>query len=246
MNESTSRLTDYNWSRDLLKLVAIIAMTADHVSTYLMEHGTIAYEICQFFGNFTIVIMSYFIVQGLKFTHSVRRYAIRMLIWAVFSQLPYHLLRQDSGLNVLVTLLGSLIAVHLLDKNGWGYCILAFVVFLPISLFSDWAFLPLIFTMIFYEADKHDMKWLPIVLFPVVMFATRLLISSASIARYISEAGAFTIITTVIYMFRDMTERKAKRGIPGLVFYSYYPIHLLIIFFSQEHFNKSISLNEIV
>ena len=175
MNETRQSISDWNWSRDLLKLVAIIAMTADHVSTYLMEHGTIAYEICQFFGNFTIVIMSYFIVQGLKYTHSVRRYAIRMLVWAVISQLPYYLLRHDSGLNVLVTLLGSLMAVHLLDKKGWGYYVLAFVVFLPISLFSDWAFLPLVFTMIFYEADKYDKRWLPIVLLPVVVFATRLL-----------------------------------------------------------------------
>lgn len=234
MNETRRSIVDWNWSRDLLKLVAIIAMTADHVSTYLMEHGTIAYEICQFFGNFTIVIMSYFIVQGLKYTHSVRRYAIRMLIWAVISQLPYYLLRHDSGLNVLVTLLGSLIAVYILDKKGWGYYILAFAVFLPISLFSDWAFLPLIFTMVFYEADKHDKKWLPIVLLPVVMFVTRCLISSDSITRYISEAVAFAIITTVIYLLRDMTEKKAKGMIPGFVFYAYYPLHLLIIFVNMN------------
>lgn len=134
MNGTNQSIGDWNWSRDLLKLIAITAMTADHVSTYLMEHGTVAYESCQFFGNFTIVIMSYFIVQGLKYTHSMRRYAIRMQVWAVISQFPYYLLRHDSGLNVLVTLLGSLIAVHLLDKKGWGYYVLAFVVFLPISL----------------------------------------------------------------------------------------------------------------
>ena len=158
MNKTALSFSDYNWSRDLLKLIAITAMTADHVSTYLMDHGTVAYEVCQFFGNFTIVIMSYFIVQGIKYTHSIRRYAIRMLIWAVISQPPYYLLRHDSGLNVLVTLLGSLVAVCLLDKKGWIYYFLAFAAFLPISLFSDWAFLPLIFTMIFYETDKHDRK----------------------------------------------------------------------------------------
>lgn len=229
MNGTRQSIGDWNWSRDLLKLVAIIAMTADHVSTYLMEHGTIAYEICQFFGNFTIVIMTYFIVQGLKYTHSVRRYAIRMLVWAVISQLPYYLLRHDSGLNVLVTLFGSLITVNLLDKKGWGYYILAFAVFLPISLFSDWAFLPLVFTMIFYEADELDKKWIPIVLLPVVMFATRWSISSESIARYISEVVAFTIITAIIYLLRDTTEKKSKGMIPGFVFYAYYPMHLLIV-----------------
>ena len=229
MNGTNQSIGDWNLSRDLLKLVAIIAMTADHISTYLMEHGTNAYEICQFFGNFTIVIMSYFIVQGLKYTHSVRRYAIRMLVWAVISQFPYYLLRHDSGLNVLVTLLGSLIAVHLLNKKGWGYYVIAFVVFLPISLFTDWAFLPLVFTMIFYEADKHNKRWLPIVLLPVVMFFTRLLISSESVARYLSESAAFAIITTVIYLLRGRTETKAKGMIPGFVFYAYYPFHLAVV-----------------
>ena len=234
MNESTSRLTDYNWSRDLLKLVAIIAMTADHVSTYLMEHGTATYEVCQFFGNFTIVIMTYFIVQGIKFTHSIKRYAIRMLIWAVISQLPYYLLRHDYGLNVMVTLLGSLIAVYFLDKKGWLYYFLAFAAFFPISMFSDWAFLPLIFTMVFYEGDKHDKKWLPIILLPVVMFITRWMISSESIARYISEAVAFAIVTEVIYQLRSSTERRERGRIPGLVFYAYYPLHLAVIWLVSQ------------
>ena len=229
MNKTALSLSDYNWSRDLLKLIAITAMTADHVSTYLMEHGTVVYEVCQFFGNFTIVIMSYFIVQGIKYTHSIKRYAIRMLIWAVISQPPYYLLRHDSGLNVLVTLLGSLVAVYILDKKGWIYYFLAFAAFLPVSLFSDWAFLPLIFTMIFYEADKHDRKWLPIILLPIVMFVAGLLISNDSITRYISEAVAFAIITAVIYLLRGITDRKVKGVIPGFVFYAYYPVHLLIL-----------------
>lgn len=154
---------------------------------------------------------------------------IHMLAWAVISQLPYSLLRHDYRLNVMVTLLGSLVVVYLLDEKGWGCYLLAFAVFFSISIFSDWAFLPLIFTMIFYEADKHDRKWLPIVLLPVVMFITRLLISSESIARYISEAVAFMLVSIVIYLLNESTERRVKGLIPGLVFYAYYPLHLLAI-----------------
>lgn len=139
-----------------------------------------------------------------------------MLIWAVMSQLSYCLLGHDYGLNVLVTLLRSLVAVYLLDKNGWFLYFLAFAVFLPVSLFSDWAFLPLVFTMIFYEADKHDRKWLPIILLHIVMFVARLLISNDFITRYISEAVAFAIITAVIYLLREITDRNVKGAIPGV------------------------------
>ena len=83
--------------------------------------------------------------------------------------------------------------------------------------------------MVFNEADKHDKEWLPIILLPIVMFTTRLMISSDSIARYISDAVAFAIVTTAIYLLRNRTERKAKGLIPGFVFYAYYPLHLLVI-----------------
>ena len=63
----------------------------------------------------------------------------------------------------------------------------------------------------------------------VVMFVTRLLISSESIAGYILEAAAFAIITAIIYLLRKRIEIKAKGMLPGFVFYAYYPFHLVII-----------------
>ena len=82
----------YNTARDLLKVIAIIAMTADHVSTVFLAEGTVLYNTCQFFGNFTIVIMCFFIVQGLKHTRSVLNYSQRLLGWALVSEAPFYLL----------------------------------------------------------------------------------------------------------------------------------------------------------
>ncbi len=45
----------YNKARDFLKILAIITMTADHASTVFLKEGSDIYNICQFFGNFTIV-----------------------------------------------------------------------------------------------------------------------------------------------------------------------------------------------
>lgn len=46
----------YNKARDFLKILAIITMTADHASTVFLKEGSDIYNICQFFGNFTIVL----------------------------------------------------------------------------------------------------------------------------------------------------------------------------------------------
>ena len=82
----------YNTARDALKLIAIIVMTADYASTAFLAEGTFIYAICQFFGNFTIVIMCFFVVQGLMYTKSVLNYALRLLSWAIISEFPYYLL----------------------------------------------------------------------------------------------------------------------------------------------------------
>ena len=65
-------------------------MTMVHVTTYFMEYGSIPYEICQFFANFTIVIMSYFIVQGVKNTHSIKKYTLRCCTDRYISNLLLH------------------------------------------------------------------------------------------------------------------------------------------------------------
>lgn len=120
----------YNTARDCLKIIAIIAMTADHTSTVFLNEGSELYSICQFFGNFTIVIMSFFITQELRYTRSVLKYAERLLLWAVISEIPFYLLF-GLQLNVLFTLLASLTIIYLLDSKGLLIALTALALFFP-------------------------------------------------------------------------------------------------------------------
>ena len=86
----------------------------DSGSRLHISDGTIDYEICQFFGNFTIVIMCFLVVQGLKHTRSVLIYVLSLLSWAMISEVPFYLLF-GLQLNVLFTLLASLIIIYLSD-----------------------------------------------------------------------------------------------------------------------------------
>ena len=234
MNGTNQSISDWNWSRDLLKLVAITAMTADQVSTYLMEHGTIAYEICQFFGNFTIVIMSYFIVQGLKYTHSVRRYAIRMLIWAVISEAPFYLLF-GLQLNVLFTLLASLIIIYLTDRKGWLAGIAALALFFPLSLICDWSIIAPVFTVIYYVLQKKEKLssiLIPVsysILTPVSYFILRMILYTETQAEYVIGTLSIFLASLLVFAFRRIVEENGRGKIPGLVFYAYYPLHLVTI-----------------
>ena len=161
--------SQYNTARDILKLIAIIAMTADHASTAFLAEGTPLYDICQFFGNFTIVITCFFIVQGHRHTRSVLNYVLRLLSWAMISEVPSYLLF-GLQMNVLFTLLASLIIIYLADRKGWLVGIAALALFFPLSLICDWSIIAPVFSLIYYVLQKMQKDGLSLVLIPASYF----------------------------------------------------------------------------
>lgn len=217
-----------NTARDLLKVIAIIAMTADHASTVFLGEGTAAYDICQFFGNFTIVIMCFFIVQGLKHTRSVLNYALRLLIWAIISEVPFCLLF-GLQLNVLFTLLASLIIIYLINRMGWLVGIAALALFFPLSLICDWSIIAPVFTIIFLVIQKRQKENLSILLLPASYFILRIILYTETRIEYITGTLSIFLAALLVFTFRKKAEMAGKGKIPGLVFYAYYPLHMVVL-----------------
>ena len=76
-----------------IKLIAIIAMTIDHIAWavypgYSTEPGAIVMHII---GRITCPIMCYCIAEGFHYTHDVKKYTLRLLIFALISHVPYML-----------------------------------------------------------------------------------------------------------------------------------------------------------
>lgn len=67
-------------------------------------------------GGLTFPIMAYLLCEGYQHTSSVRRYAERLAVFAVVSQIPYSLLFGATG-NVLITLLIGLGMLWLVDRQ---------------------------------------------------------------------------------------------------------------------------------
>ena len=217
-----------NTARDFLKILAIIAMTADHASTAFLAEGTTLYDICQFFGNFTIVIMSFFITQGLRYTSSVLKYAARLIFWAVISEIPFYLLF-GLQLNVLFTLFASLTIIYFLDRNGLLIALTALALFFPISLICDWSIIAPVFAIIFYTLQKKQKEQLSLILIPASYFLLRTILYGETQAEYIAETISVFLASAVIYVLRSNVEEHGKGRFPGLVFYAYYPLHLAFI-----------------
>ena len=218
----------YNTTRDFLKIIAIIAMTTDHASTVFLNEGSDLYNICQFFGNFTIVIMCFFITQGLRYTRSVLKYGERLLLWAVISEIPFYLLF-GLQLNVLFTLFASLIIIYLLDRNGLLIALTALALFFPISLICDWSIIAPVFTIIFYVLQKKQKEQLTLILIPASYFILRTILYAETQGEYIAGTISIFLASAIIYILRNKVEEQGRGRIPRLVFYAYYPMHLALI-----------------
>ena len=216
----------YNQERDFLKVVAIVAMTLDHLSTAFLADDSLLYALLQNIGNWTIVIMCYFLAQGLCYTRSIRRYLERLISWALISQIPFTLLL-GLQLNVLFTLFISLLIIYLLDSKGLLVSMTALALLTPVLLISDWNILAPVITIIFYYASNQNRVFSSIYLIP----------------------GAYLVLSVILYPYLDISSRFltalsfftasvlisilpagiGKGRIPNRFFYAYYPLHILII-----------------
>lgn len=74
-----------------LKLIAIIAMTIDHVCdliypSFAAKPGAIGLHIV---GRLTAPIMWFFVCEGYHYTHNVKKYMLRMGVFAIISHFAY-------------------------------------------------------------------------------------------------------------------------------------------------------------
>ena len=163
MEDSTSK--EYQWmSRDMIKYIAMVTMLLNHIGVIFTSRGTLRYEILKDIGFFTAITMCYFLVEGFYYTSSRERYGKRLLLFAVFSQLPYNFAFEGNPMEFQqVNVIGNLFLCFLLlgvcetvtesmAKAGF----LIFLIFL--SLFCDWAVFAPVFVLLFYHARKEGTR----------------------------------------------------------------------------------------
>ena len=154
-------------SRDSIKMVAMLTMLINHIANVFLPAGQPLTNLCLCIGYFTAVTMCFFLVEGYGCTRSKRRYAGRLLGFAVLAQLPYQLAFPANGIagfvqfNMLFTLLLCflvlLVQEKIRDRVLRGVCI---VLLICASLFCDWALLAPVFTLLFAWAGVSGCCWL--------------------------------------------------------------------------------------
>ena len=191
--------------------------------------------ILRFFGRITAPVMSWFLVQGFEHTSSRKKYALRLLIFAIVAQIPYALIRYDvqifAGLNVIYTLLVSFLMLCVLESNlkafpKW----LIIIALLTLSIFGDWAiFVPMM--VVFFYLFKDDKKRLLLFycLASALVVLTDILILCLRHYYWWQELWQLGMFLFIPLYLSYNGEPGSRAPFHKWFFYAFYPLHLLVL-----------------
>lgn len=227
-------------NRDVIKYIAMFTMLLNHIATIFFSSGERIREIFLDTGYFTAVTMCYFLVEGYQYTHSKKKYALRLLVFAVISQAPYVLAfcEEFIMLNMMFTLLFCFLIICVMESGMPKLSkALLCILLIFVSLFSDWALLAPVYTILFVKCRGSKKKTAAAYGAAAVLFMGfnylnyRMLYETALQAVLPSLATGMGIIVSgiVILVFYNGKRMEKGREFSKWFFYLFYPVHLLVL-----------------
>lgn len=103
---------------DILKVIAMFTMLIDHIGYLFFPNMMIFRTI----GRIAFPIFAYLIGIGYDHTSSLKKYMLRLFIFALITQIPYSFFNRNItfesyNLNILFTLLLGLVFIHLINES---------------------------------------------------------------------------------------------------------------------------------
>lgn len=212
--------TSIRLSGSALKVIALVSMVTDHGAYYLMEHGTLLYEVMRCFGRIAFPVFAFLIAEGFRHTRNRMKYFLQLLGFAVVSEVPWYLLNGADGThNVLFTL--ALAAFEAMKKDG----ILCGAVILSIAGFASWS--------------GVDYEWRGILMMVVFYLLGNISNPSFPSGRKAQLFCAFTfmmhygivgaLLACLVIARYDGTRGFIHGKVAKYGFYAFYPVHLLCL-----------------
>lgn len=205
-----------------LKLIALLSMLVDHIGAILFPEITCL----RIIGRLSFPLFCFLIAQGFIHTSSVPKYLLRLMTFAVVSELPfdwaiYGKLFYWEAQNIFFTLSLGLCALWLLQKSLPRFPLagLAGVGALSAAaelLHLDYGWLGVMTVVLFYICSQN--KWMTALSFALLNTGY-----SIALDYTVQPYAAAALLPIVFY--------NGERGKYSLkyFFYSFYPLHLLAL-----------------
>lgn len=219
-----------------LKLIAIIAMTVDHLTWtiapgYSREWWVILLHVI---GRLTAPIMWFFIAEGYHYTRDIKKYAGRLFLLAIVSHFAYNFCFgisfipfQKSAFNqtgVVWSLAWGLVLLHILESETlkqWQKVIITMLVCV-ITFPSDWSCIATM-AIVYIGTNRGNFKKQMISILVWTFFYAVVYFVFIDKVYAIIQLGT---CLTIPFLYFYNGKRGEWKGM-GKLFYAYYPAHLI-------------------
>ena len=232
-------------NRQQIKLLAITAMTLDHIALVFVPSGSILYYLMRLIGRLTAPLMVFMLTEGYRYTRSRSRYLLRLVIFALISQpfyfrlafgrAPESIMEYCTHWNVMLSLAIGLLIIMLFDSSIHSCTSIVLLgCLISIAHFCDWSYLIPAWTIIFFCYYKRDTKKM-IVLFALASVTLQTLVYLKEFDSFALFSFQFSTLLTLIpiSMYNGQRGNVRHKNLNRWFFYVYYPAHMVVLLMIQ-------------
>ena len=196
-----------------LKLLAMLAMTADHIGAVFFPE----IPLLRWIGRLAMPVLCFFIGEGLRHTRSPRRYLLRLTGFALLSELPFDLAFYGGiewgHQNVYFTLGLGLLALWAIQSRGMEGWLLALTAALAAELLGcDYGMYGVLLILLldrFHSARSEQLAGAALL----------------NLAFFGLQTQTLSLIALpLLWLYNGKRGRDDRR-----LFYLYYPAHLCVL-----------------
>lgn len=226
-----------------IKLVAIIAMTIDHIAWVWVDTQSFLGQFLHFIGRLTAPLMCFLLVEGFYKTKKYSSYLIRVFIFALIAQYPFIAMLYGLNFfetqpdliwsrgNVLFNFLLALFTLGLIYKTTLNLYIkfLGVLLLLLFSVQLDWGVFIIAFCLVFahFRQDRNQQ-----IIAYIITAMGLLLMVDVGIIYALPPLSAQWMplgILVVPFFLKYCNDQLGARFGGRYFFYVFYPLHMLII-----------------
>ncbi len=192
-----------------LKLLAMLAMTADHIGAVFFPE----IPLLRWIGRLAMPVLCFFIGEGLRHTRSPRRYLLRLTGFALLSELPFDLAFYGGiewgHQNVYFTLALGLLALWAIQSRGMEGWLLALAAELLGCDYGMYGVLLILLLDRFHRARSEQLAGAALL----------------NLAFFGLQTQTLSLIALpLLWLYNGKRGRDDRR-----LFYLYYPAHLCVL-----------------
>ena len=236
-----------------LHILAMTFMLMDHLWATLLT----AQEWLTCVGRIAFPIFAFMAVEGYFHTHNLKKYLLRMLIFAVISEVPFDLMYGGTWFypvhqNVIWTLMMGIAGIHLMEtvrkkKSTFVYILVSAIVVILGGLLGTLSMVDYygigvltVFIFYFFRGRKWwcllgqmlALYWVNVELLGGLMYPIRLF----GMEFELCQQGLALLALLPIWLYRG---RQGYHSKPFQYFcYAFYPMHMLVIVLVLNFINR--------